>query len=152
MSAVLETLGWASISAAVWLATLSSVTLPELCFALGAGVLCGALACAARRALGGSWRPSPRWILWLGPLALSILAETIDLLAMAIIRPRAGRLSTYHLPDEPLERLMAREALGTMAISATPGSVVADCDPADPRLTVHVLVSKGPSLPKVIRR
>lgn len=152
MAAFLETTGWTVVAVMVWLTTLSAATLPEVCFALGAGVLCGSAASAGRRALGGAWRFRLRWLLWIFPLTGSILAETADLCRAAVIGPRPGRMSEYELPDDPVEILMGREALGTLAMSATPGSVVADCDPERRRLVAHVLLSAGPRVEEAIRR
>lgn len=129
MRVITEATCWAVVAVGIWLATLSSVTLPETCFALGAGAVCGIAAWAARGALGGSWRVRMRWLWWLLPLSVSILVETGELVRMALTRPHGGRLAVYDFSDEPAERLIGREAVGTIALSATPGTVVADCDP-----------------------
>lgn len=151
MGAFVEMAGWAVAAVLVWIATLSSTTVPELSFAIAAGVLCGVLAHAGRRALGGSWRLRARWLLWIVPMVASALLETIELLRVAI-RPRSGRMSKHEFPDEPAELLNGREAIGTVAVSATPGSIVADYDPEKRRLLLHVLVSAGPRMQEVIRR
>lgn len=147
-----ETVWWAVVACAVWLATLSSVTLPELCIAIAASVPCGVLAAAGRRALGASWRFRPGWCLWVFPVIGSLFAELVQLFWMAATGPREGTLATVDLPDEPAETAAGREALGTLALCATPGSMVADCDPTQNQLTMHVLVSAGPRVEEVIRR
>lgn len=151
-AAFVEMAWWAAVGCAVWLATLSSVTLPELCIAIAASIVCGVLARTARRALGASWRFRPGWCLWVFPVIGSLFAELVELLRMAATRPREGDLATVDLPHEPAELAAGREALGTLALCATPGSMVADCDPTQQQLTMHVLVSAGPSVEEVIRR
>jgi multisubunit Na+/H+ antiporter MnhE subunit len=152
LSALAETVGWAVVACAVWLATLSSVTVPELCIAIVVSIPCGVLARAGRRALDASWHFRPEWALWLFPVIGSLIAELVALFRMAVTRPREGELKTVDLPDEPPEKAAGREALGTLALCATPGSMVADADPERNQLTVHVLVSAGPKVEEVIGR
>lgn len=152
LSAFVEAVGWTVVACAVWLATLAGVTLPELLIAIAASIPCGILARAGRRALGGSWRFRPRWVLWLFPVIGSLFAELVDLFRMSATRPREGRLTSVGLPGEPAEVAAGREALGTLSLCATPGSLVAGYDPRDNELTVHVLVSAGPKVEEVIRR
>jgi hypothetical protein len=149
---VVESTWWAAVSCGIWLTTLSGVTSPELCFAVGAGIPCGILACAGRRALGGSWRFRPRWLLWPVPVATTLVAETAALFGAAVRGPRPGRLTTIDLPAEPVELASGREAAATLALCSTPGSIVAHNDPEKHRLTVHRLVTAGPDLDEVVRR
>jgi hypothetical protein len=152
LSAVVETIGWAIVACAVWLATLSSVTLPEACIAAAVSIPCGVLASAGRRALDASWRFRPQWVLWIGPVIACLFAELVALFRSAAVSPHAGGLKTVELPEEPPELAAGREALGTLSLCATPGSLVADCDPRQRKLTVHVLVSAGPDVEEVVRR
>jgi multisubunit Na+/H+ antiporter MnhE subunit len=149
---VLETIGWTVVTGAVWLATLSTVTLPEVCFAVAAGLVSGAFAAAGRRSLGGSWRFRPRWVLWAPQVAASLVAEVVELARVTVRAAPHGRLHTLETPDECRERASGREALATLALCSTPGSVVVDSDPEERTLTVHTLVSKGPDLTSVVRR
>ena len=151
-ASVLETAGWASVSCAVWLATLSGVTLPELCFAVAAGLLCGAVATAGRRSLGGAWRFPPGWARWAPLVVATLAAEAVELARATVRRPPHGRLRTLAMPEEDRERASGREALATLALSSTPGSVVVDSSPEEHTITVHTLVSKGPDLASVVRR
>lgn len=147
-----EVVAWTAVACGVWLATLSSVTLPELCAAIVAGVPCGVLARAGRRSLGGSWRFRPRWAAWVLPVTGSLVAETVALSRRSVTGPRRGELKTIELPDEPVELAAGREALGTLALCAAPGTAVADCDPDQRRLTMHVLVTAGPKTEEAIGR
>ncbi|HEY3529384.1 MAG TPA: hypothetical protein VGK78_09555 [Nocardioides sp.] len=149
---LVETIGWAALCCCIWLATLSGVTKPEVYFAAGSALPCGILACAGRRALGASWRLHPGWALWVVPVFVTLLAETATLFVTAIRGPRPGRMTTIDLPDEPIPLADGREAVATLALCSTPGSVVADNDPDEHLLTVHRLLSAGPDLDEVVRR
>lgn len=149
---LVEISGWATVACAVWLATLSSVTVPELCIAIAAGIPCGVFARAGRRALGASWRFRPRWVLWVVPVTGSIFTELAELFRESVTGPREGDLSTIALPDEPVELAAGREALGTLALCATPGTMVADCDPGRGQMTVHLLATAGPKVEERVRR
>ena len=151
-AAVLETLGWAVVTGAVWLVTLSSVSFPEICFAAAAGVVSGAVATAGRRSLGGSWRFRPRWAGWAPQVAASLGAELVELAEATVRKAPHGRLHTLRMPEEDREHASGREALATLALSSTPGSIVVDGDPEEHTLTVHTLVSRGPDLTAVVRR
>jgi hypothetical protein len=143
---------WAAVACVVWLVTLSSVTLPELCFAIAASIPCGVLARASRRSLGASWRFSPRWLAWPAPVTASLVAELVELWRSALGHPRPGRLTSVDLPDEEPPLAAGREAVAILALSSTPGRVVADSDPEQHRLTVHTLLSAGPDLTSVVKR
>src|SRR4051812_31030127 len=124
---VLETIGWAVVAAAVWLATVAAVTLPEGCFAVAAGLVGGAFAPPPRRSLGGSWRVRPRWALWAPQVAATLGAEVGELARVTVRHaPPHGRLRTLEMPEEDREHASAREALATIALCSTPGSVVVD--------------------------
>lgn len=150
--AIAEVLGWAVVACGVWVATLSGVTLPELCIAVVASVPCGVLARAGRRALGASWRFRPRWALWVFPVGASVVAELVQLLRPSARHPQEGRYATLALPAEPAELAAGREALGTLALCATPGIMVADCDPERQEMTIHVLATAGPKVEERIQR
>lgn len=147
-----EVVAWTAVACGVWLATLSSVTPAELCVAIVAGVPCGVLARSGRRALGASWRFRSRWVRWVLPVTGSLVAETVALVRRSAKGPGRGRLEAVALPAEPVEVASGREALGTLALCAAPGTVVADCDPDRHELTVHVLVSAGPRTQEAIGR
>lgn len=143
---------WMAVTCGVWLATLASVTLPELCFAVGASIPSAFLARAGRRALGASWRFRPSWLAWLVPVAATLVAEVVVLFRGELGDPGRGRLTVLDLPEEEHRFTAGREAAATLALCSTPGSVVADSDPEHHRLTVHSLLSAGPDLRAVVRR
>lgn len=154
---VTETLVWASLLVGVWVLTLNAVSPPEMGAAGFTGLCAGAAAAAARRALGGRWRPSPRWVGWLLALPVAVLADTGRVFAAVLSElPRRGeergRLRRVASPREtdPARRA-ARQALSILAVSSTPGSYVVDADD-DGELTVHALVEGSPSMVDVVAR
>jgi hypothetical protein len=149
---VLETVAWSAVACAVWLATLSSITLPETCFAIAAAIPCGILARASRRALDASWSFRPQWLAWPALVLVTLVAEVVQLFGTEVVRPRSGRIATLDLPEEEPTLASGRTATATLALCSTPGSLVADNDPARHRLTVHTLLSAGPDLRSVVRR
>jgi multisubunit Na+/H+ antiporter MnhE subunit len=74
------------------------------------------------------------------------------LLRIAVRRPRSGEVGTVDLPAEESELAAGRAAASALAFCSTPGSLVADTDPEQQRLTVHTLLAAGPDLRKVVRR
>jgi hypothetical protein len=143
---------WAVVACAVWLVTLSSITLPELCFAAGASIPCGVLAHAARRSLGASWRFRPGWVRWPFPVFATLLAELGQLFRLAVTDPRPGRMVVVELPEEDEQLAAGRQAAATLAMCSTPGSLVAHGEPEHHRLVVHQLLSAGPDLESMVRR
>lgn len=147
-----ETSAWTVVACSVWLATLASITLPELCFAVAASIPAAVLARAGRRALGTSWSFRLSWLRWLVPVAAALVVETAKLFRLALGGVRPGRLTRLDLPDEEQQLAAGREAAATLALCSTPGSVVVDSDPEQHRLTVHFLLSAGPDLRRAVGR
>lgn len=155
--AAIEVAWWWAVSCGVWLLTLSSISAAELIVALSCGLPCGFAARATRRSLGGEWRLRPRWSLWVGPLVVAVLADSARLVATSLRSVartgQAGQLTAVSLPPgEPEHVFAGREAVGTVALSATPGTFVVDCDPERHVLTVHSLVSGPPAMEEVVQR
>lgn len=152
-----EVAWWCAASCGVWLITLSSVSGAELLVALSCGLVCGLAARGTRRTLGGSWRPSTRWTLWLLPLVVAVLADSGRLVQVTLRSLRAGgevgHLKAVRLPEtDPDLVFNGREAVGTVVMSATPASIVVNSDPRRRVLTVHSLVSGKPAMEEVIQR
>lgn len=145
-----ELLVWACLTLGVWVVTLSSVPLGEMAIGAGAGLGAAVVATLARRALGGRWRPSPRWVAWVPHLVVSVPRDTLTLYVSALRRMGLSRSSvefevrSVQLPPEAPETRAARLALGTLMVAATPGTVVIDEDPDSGELVVHGL-TRGPS-------
>src|SRR4051794_1105451 len=100
MGVLLEALFWEAAGVGTWLLTLSSVSAAELVVAALATAPCAAVAVAARRAVGGSWSPRPRWTAWLVPLPVAVLADTGRVLGRA-----AAVLAGRRIPDGELREV-----------------------------------------------
>jgi multisubunit Na+/H+ antiporter MnhE subunit len=152
-----EVLWWWGACVGIWLLTLSSVTPAELTVAIACGLPCALAARAARRAAGDAWLPRARWLAWLVLLPAAVLADTArltGLLAQAA-RGRAdpGRLRDIRLPAaEPGPVALAHRALASLAISASPGTLVVDSDPRGSKLTIHAMAGGWPGLDRAAAR
>lgn len=154
MVRAVEVTAWAAACVGVWLLTLSSVTLADLCFAVPAGLLCGLLAAGGRRLAGGRWRPQPRWAAWLLALPVTVVAETFGVwraaARAALDSGPSGRERLVQLPaGETADVAAARRGVATLAISASPGSYVVDVDHDRPELTIHTLADSAPSWARI---
>jgi multisubunit Na+/H+ antiporter MnhE subunit len=156
-SAAAEIVWWWGAAVAIWTLTLSSVPPQELIAAAVCGLPCALAARAGRKAVGGRWRPRPRWTAWLLPLLIAVPADAVRLLAVTarqlVTRPAPGELRTIKLPaGEAPDVAAARHALATATVSATPGTFVADSNPEEDTIVVHTLVSGPPQLAEVVRK
>jgi hypothetical protein len=158
MRRVAELGGWWVGLTLAWVVTLSTVTTPDVLVGAVCALLCAVLAVVARRAIGQAWRPVPRWLTWLGPLALAVPADAARLFVRVLprlVRDRgpAGRLRSFTpAPDEEVTRARFRQAWGTFAVSATPGSVVVDWPPDGAPAVLHTLGSGRPQMDEVVAR
>lgn len=158
MRTVAEVAFWWAAGVGVWLLTLSSVSLPEALIATGCALPCAVLAVVARRAVDGSWPVRPGWARWLLPLPAAVVADAVRVLGLATLvlvgrRVPAGDEHTVALHrDRPVRRWRARQALATVLVTATPGTVVLDVDEESAELRVHGLGSGRPSMEEVVRR
>lgn len=155
--AAAEVLWWWGACVGIWLLTLSSVTPAELTVAIACGLPCALAARAGRRAVSDTWLPRPQWLAWLVRLPASIMADSVRLatLLAPAARKRAdpGRLRDIQLPGaEPGPVAVARRALASLVVSASPGTVVVDSDPRNSRLTVHAMPGGWPGLDQVVAR
>jgi multisubunit Na+/H+ antiporter MnhE subunit len=157
LAGVLEIAWWWGACTGIWLLTLSSVTLPDLITAAGCGLLCAVAARAARRAMGGRWRPRLAWLAWLPPLLASVAADEIRVMALAARRLAGaadpGRFKEVAMPaGERADVAAAHRAAAIMTVSATPGTFVADADPEEGKLVIHFLADGAPNLDRTVTR
>lgn len=116
-----------------WLSTASSLTVPETVAAAVSAIPCALLAGAARRALREVSRPRLSWWRWFARVPKTAVTETV-----AVLRTRGpGRTETLPVPED---RLAARQAVATVAIGLSPGTIVADVPERDAAIVVHRLV------------
>lgn len=117
---VTEVLAWAALLTGVWVGTAPSLNAAELMAGAGGGVLLGLAARRARHAYGARWRPSWRWMSWLGALPWVLLVDVARLARTGVSR---GKFRVVRLPrhDSPEQR-EARLALAMLALAASPAS------------------------------
>lgn len=125
---------WWVLLAGLYVALISTITGWELLTGLTLGLLIAILAVATRSAERKAYRPSWAWLGWLLPLPGAVVVDTGRLalvLAQRVLLRRdvRGSFRRVQLPrvdDGP--RDAARRALASVALSATPGTVVVDVD------------------------
>ena len=147
---------WWALMVGVWELTLSGTTLPDIVAAVAAGLVSAAGAVAARRLVGGRWTPRLAWVRWLPAIGVSAVTDTARAFALAgrhLVR-RDVDTSSGEVPLRrgPEREVAIHEALASLAITSTPGSVVYDQDSAGNRLFMHELVSGPPDLERVVGR
>lgn len=154
-SAVAEAVAWWVALVTVYLASLTTVTVPEVVAAGVTGLICAVLAVAARRAMGCSWRLPNRLLRVAVLVPLAIVADTVRLLAM-LARPRklrraTGRFSELQLPRERVALSAGRQAAGGLLVCAAPSSVLVDIDSGGSRLVIHRLLDGRPDVVEQVR-
>ena len=159
MAFAAEVAVWWALLCGLWLITLSSLSTGEELVAAGCALVAAVAAAGARRAMEGAWRPTVRWVAWAGPVLVAIPVDTVRVLGLAarrVIRPHTAvgdEVVRVRLPHRERTAVgAARGALGTFAVSVTPGTVVVDWDQDRGELVVHRLVRGSPSLEQVVAR
>lgn len=148
MGRLLEGVAWAAVCLAVWLLTLSSVTSQDLLVASLSAVVCGVAAVGGRIAVGGRWTVRRGWLRWPLKLVVSAPVETVQTI-WAAARRRPGKRTTVRLPErEPKYVSASRRGIGTVLLSASPGSYVIDDQPHEREMYVHRL---GRGAPDAVR-
>ncbi|VVJ25188.1 Uncharacterised protein [Amycolatopsis camponoti] len=150
-----EVLPWWLGLTALWVLTLPTPSLPEIVAAAVAAVPCAFAARAARRAVGGGWRPRARWFRWLLAVPGAAVRESFQVLVEVVRHPRAGRFDTVGLPREPDAVHEARAACAALVVGSTPGTMVV-ATPENPsagrELVVHRLLDGGSRVLDEVRR
>lgn len=157
MRTLAEVVFWWAACVGLWLLTLSSMSLPEAAIAAGCALPCALLAVVARRAVGGSWPVQPGWLRWLLPLPVAVVADGVRVLGrgagVLIGRVPAGEVRAVRLHrDAAAGRWRTRQALATVLVTATPGTVVLDVAEDSGEMRVHALGAGRPSMEEVVRR
>lgn len=148
---------WAALTA-VWVAAGSSLAPAALLIGAGCAVLGSVAAVAAQRTVVGGWRPNAGFLRWLPPLILAVPADTLRLLPLlaagASRREQSGGQLRQAPPEsrEPAESAAFRRAVGALAVSMTPGTVVVDWPPDGRPALIHHLCSGRPSLTTAVMR
>lgn len=135
---------WWVVCAGVWLLGLGTVTVEDAVAGAAAGALSALLAVLARQLVHPPLAAPRQALQWLGRLPLTVPVETALVLA-AVLRRARGHEQSLPVPRERAARRDARAALAVLALSASPGSVVVDADPAEHAIRVHTLGRPAPS-------
>ena len=151
----LEVLLWAVLLTGIWVSTLTTVDGPELVAAGVCALAAGVLGTATRTTLGATLRPRPGWLRWLVLLPVAVVADLGRLTVAVVAALRHGRglgvPRTLALPDEPGIRARTRQALGSVAVSATPGTYVTGVT-GDGALELHALTAQASALERAVAR
>lgn len=151
--AVGEILLWWAFTDAVWLASVTTVTLSELAAATVCTLLCAVLASMARRANRGYWRFRFGWSAWVAIVARDIPVQAIQSWLYALIpRRRCAVFTVVSLPAEDEQTAAGRCAISTLSLATTPGTVVYDSDPHQGRLLLHRLGERQGQLESAVQR
>ena len=116
-----EALAWWPILVIVWLATLNSFGFVELIAAAVCAVPCALIAPAARRAAGAHWRLRIGGLSRLRRLPWTIVRDSVRVLT--VLRPGTDTFERLPLCGSPDP---GREAVQTLLVGASPGSIVVD--------------------------
>ncbi len=141
---------WAIALALFELASLTSVSMPEVVLAAALGICGAVLAVLARRQMASRRRLPHAWPTWLAALPAAVVADTARLTVLGAhpvrLRGTPGILRRLAVTD-PVEEVEAgRAGAGGLILSASPGSYVVDHDLDRRLLTIHVLVEGSPDL------
>ncbi|MFF0500148.1 hypothetical protein ACFYU5_27360 [Nocardia aobensis] len=150
---VAEAAAWWLICVLIWQATVTVAAWEEVIAAAILALPCAVAACAARRAIGGSWRPPAQLPRWVTRTALAVLRDSAGALALvARGRRPAGRFTELLLPATgSTAQRDGREAVATILLSATPGSLVVYSDPEHSRIRLHTLPLPESALQRAVR-
>jgi multisubunit Na+/H+ antiporter MnhE subunit len=144
MNGLVEVLVWWVVLVLVWLASLTSTSVPELVAAAVCAVPCALAARWARLSAGNAWRPRVRWLAWLRAVPVSVVSDTARVFGVVLRRLRGERVTGDFRTLPVCSDDEGTRAVATVLVSATPGTVVVDAPPGENVLVAHTLVD-GPS-------
>jgi hypothetical protein len=138
-------LWWAALTVCE-LMLISAVDRYELLAAVGLGLAGGLVATFARTAQPSSWRLRFQWLGWLPLLPVRVVADTARVL-LAAARGETGSWRDAAIAHAQGDDAGARgaRAVGAIAMSLAPGSVVLDVNAATGVARLHALGSVGGS-------
>lgn len=145
VGALAELALWCLGGTLFWLATASTVTFGETLIAAAIALIAAVLARVARRAIPFQAKPPLAWIRWAALVPVSAVADAVRLVPWLRGRQPEG-IAEEHLPGSTAPTETGLRAGGIVALSATPGTVVVDCDPTTGAVRLHSLVKGWPHL------
>lgn len=137
----------------VWVASLTTVSVPELAVAAASAVSCVLVALAARRVLGIRARLRARWLRGAWRLPWVVVTDTVSVWRTAL-RGMRKRPIGDHVRELPLggERTRARQAVAIMLLSAAPRTMVVDLDRRSNTVRLHGFGAEEGPMERVVRR
>lgn len=151
---MIEIVVWWVALTALELMLISAVDRYELLAAVLLALVCAVVASLARTAQPSSWRLRLDWLGWLPLLPVRIVLDTVAVL-LAAAKGEKGTWRTTPVAGAKGDDAGARgaRAVGAMALSLSPGSVVVDVDGTSGVARLHSLGSSGgSSLEKAVAR
>ncbi|RSM91620.1 hypothetical protein DMH04_01165 [Kibdelosporangium aridum] len=133
MAGVFEVTTWWLVLAALWIASLTTVTWQELAVAAVCSVPCALVARKARHVLDVRWKRAPRWLRWVAALPGAVVQETLLVWRQAL-RRRDGETREIEVGT--------RRAVIVAMLSASPGTVVVN--DRQSTVVVHAFGKPGP--------
>ncbi|NKY52698.1 Na+/H+ antiporter subunit E [Nocardia vermiculata] len=150
---VVEVVCWWLLCMLIWQATLTTAARAEWIVAAVLAVPCAVAAHAARRAVRGRWRLPARTPMWALLTVPAVVRDSAAALAVAVRRRRpVGRFTDVDAPATgPESRRAGWEAVATVLLSSTPGSLVVSTDPQAGGLRLHTLPVGDTGLQRAVR-
>lgn len=148
-----EVAAWWAITFAVWLVTLSTVTASEVVVAAGCALACAIPAPWLRRANDGVWKPQWGWLRWVPLMLRQLPGDTWSVWRRALAGRRCEQKAQWtrlQLPNEGADVAATRRAVATLALGATPGTVVVDSDPEENSIVLHRLGARSGRLESAV--
>jgi hypothetical protein len=149
---IAEAVAWWLFTLGLWCAFIGNISSSELVAGAAAGLISALTAVQLRILDWPSFRPAMRWVGWIPLLLATAIVETgllaRELWRWTVRRQRAGgefRTVAFGPPGKDA-RVRAKHALATVAVSATPGSIVFQTYPELGEARVHAFGSGGPDL------
>ena len=149
--ALAEIVLWWAAGTVFWLATASTITAVEAAVAALVSLVGAVLARMARRAMPFELTVRRVWLRWAAMVPVAAVADALRL-ARWLPGEQPAEVREGHLPADQGPAGVGWRAGGVVALSATPGSVVVDADPASGRVLVHSLADGWPGLGQEVLR
>lgn len=141
MRSAVEISVWWLLCVAVWLASLTSLSVDDVVLGVACALPCAFGAVGARALVESSWQPRLAWMRWYVKVPWAVLLQTVRLLWRAFSgRGIAGVFQTVQLPEAEAEDVStARQGLLGLALSASPGAYIVDIDPDTRQTLIHTV-------------
>ena len=153
---LVETVAWCAVLTGVWMLTVAPPDAPDAWLAAAAGLPCALVSVLARYAMGDRWRPGRETLRWLVLVPVAAVTDTARVLTVPLrsARSAVGRGDLVQVPlpaGGGVARVRTRRAEATLAVCATPATIVVDTRRDEEALVVHRMVEGRPSVTAAVR-